>query len=36
MSFMGKSHIIIMWTVESGDVPEWDRIFASHPDAKEH
>jgi hypothetical protein len=30
MSFMGKSHIIIMWTVGAEDVAEWDRIFASH------
>jgi hypothetical protein len=27
---MGKTHIIIMWTVGTGDVAEWDRIFASH------
>jgi hypothetical protein len=30
MSNMGKTHIIIMWTVGEGDVAEWDRIFASH------
>jgi hypothetical protein len=27
---MGKTHIIIMWTVGPDDVAEWDRIFASH------
>ena len=30
MSNMGKTHIIIMWTVGADDVAEWDRIFASH------
>jgi hypothetical protein len=30
MSHMGKSHIIIMWTVGPDDVAEGDRIFASH------
>jgi hypothetical protein len=30
MSAMGTTHIIIMWTVDEGDVAEWDRIFASH------
>jgi hypothetical protein len=27
---MGKTHIIIMWTVGADDVAEGDRIFASH------
>ncbi len=30
MSNMGKTHIIIMWTVGPEDVAEGDRIFASH------
>jgi hypothetical protein len=30
VSNMGKTHIIIMWTVGADDVAEWDRIFASH------
>jgi hypothetical protein len=30
MSFMDKTHLIIVYTVEADDVPEWDRIFASH------
>ena len=30
MSHMGKSHIIIMWTVGPDDVAEGDRLFASH------
>jgi hypothetical protein len=30
MSFMGKTHIVIMWTVDADDVAEWDRIFTSH------
>jgi hypothetical protein len=30
MSNMGKTHIIIMWTVGADDVAEMDRIFASH------
>lgn len=30
MSFMGKAHLVIMWTVDSADEGEWDRIFASH------
>jgi hypothetical protein len=30
VSHMGKTHIIIMWTVGADDVAEWDRIFASH------
>jgi hypothetical protein len=30
MSHKGKSHLIIMFTVGSDDVPEGDRIFASH------
>ena len=30
MSHMGKSHLIIMWTVGADDVAEGDRIFASH------
>ena len=30
MSLMGKAHLVIMWTVDSGDEAEWDRIFASH------
>jgi hypothetical protein len=27
---MGKSHLVIMWTVGPDDVAEGDRIFASH------
>jgi hypothetical protein len=27
---MGKSHLVIMFTVEAEDVAEGDRIFASH------
>jgi hypothetical protein len=30
MSFMDKAHLVILWTVDSGDEREWDRIFASH------
>lgn len=30
MSHMGKSQIMIMWTVGPDDVAEGDRIFASH------
>src|SRR5712691_5025886 len=30
MSQMGKSHLVIMWTVGPDDVAEGDRIFASH------
>ena len=30
MSHMGKSHLIIMFTVGPDDVAEGDRIFASH------
>jgi hypothetical protein len=30
MSHMGKSHLIIMFTVGDDDVAEGDRIFASH------
>lgn len=30
MSHMGKTHIIIVWTVDAADEAEWDRIFASH------
>jgi hypothetical protein len=30
MSEMGKSHIVIMWTVGPDDVAEGDRLFASH------
>jgi hypothetical protein len=30
VSFMGKTHLIIMWTVGPDDVAEGDRIFASH------
>ena len=30
MSFMDKAHLVILWTVDSGDEGEWDRIFASH------
>ena len=29
MSHMGKSHLVIMWTVGPDDVAEGDRIFAS-------
>jgi hypothetical protein len=30
MSHMGKSHLVIMFTVGPADVAEGDRIFASH------
>ena len=30
MSFMGKAHLVLKWTVDSADEGEWDRIFASH------
>ena len=30
MSHMGKSHLVIMYTVGPDDVAEGDRIFASH------
>lgn len=30
MSNMGKTHIIIVWTVDAADEAEWDRIFESH------
>src|SRR4051794_22825577 len=30
MSHMGKSHLVIMWTVGPDEVAEGDRIFASH------
>ncbi len=30
MSNLGKTHIIIMWTMGPADVAEGDRIFASH------
>ena len=30
MSHMGKSHLIIIFTVGPDDVAEGDRIFASH------
>jgi hypothetical protein len=30
MSHMGKSHLVIMFTVGAEDVAEGDRIFASH------
>src|SRR5512132_818732 len=30
MSHLGKSHLVIMWTVGPDDVAEGDRIFASH------
>src|SRR5439155_24442886 len=30
MSEMGKTHIVIMWTVGPDDVAEGDRIFESH------
>jgi hypothetical protein len=30
MSELGKSHIVIMWTVGPEDVAEGDRIFESH------
>lgn len=37
MSYMGKTQIIIMWTVGADDVSEWDRIFASHAEwMKDH
>lgn len=30
MSEIGKTHIVVMWTVEPDDVAEGDRIFESH------
>ena len=30
MSLINKAHLLIMWTVDSDDEGEWDRIFASH------
>jgi hypothetical protein len=30
MSHMGKSHLVIMFTVGPDDVTEGDRLFASH------
>jgi hypothetical protein len=30
MSLMGKAHLVIMWSVDSSEEGEWDRIFASH------
>ena len=30
MSLQGNAHLVIMWTVDSDDEGEWDRIFASH------
>ena len=30
MSLMGKAHLVIMWSVDSSQESEWDRIFASH------
>ena len=30
MSLMGKTHLVIMWTVDPDQEGEWDRIFASH------
>jgi len=30
MSHMGKSHLVIMFTVDPDEVAEGDRIFASH------
>jgi hypothetical protein len=30
MSEMGKTHIVIMWTVGSDDVAEGDRLFEAH------
>src|SRR5476651_2627977 len=30
MSHMGKSHLVIVWTVGPDDVAEGDRLFASH------
>ena len=30
MSFLGKSHLVIMFTVGADDVAEGDRIFESH------
>jgi hypothetical protein len=32
MSYMGKAHLVIMWTVEPDDESDWDRMFASHRD----
>jgi hypothetical protein len=37
VSQTGKSHLVIMFTVGDDDVPEGDRIFASHADwIKDH
>ena len=30
MSLMGKAHLVIMWSVDSSEEGEWDRISASH------
>ncbi len=30
MSHMGKTHIIIMWTMKDEDAADGDRLFASH------
>jgi hypothetical protein len=30
MSLLGKAHLVIVWSVDSSDEGEWDRIFASH------
>jgi len=30
MSFLGKAHLVIMWTVDAADEGEWERLFASH------
>ncbi len=30
MSEVGKTNIVVMWTVAEGDVAEGDRIFESH------
>jgi hypothetical protein len=32
MSDVGKTNIVVMWTVGPDDVPEGDRIFESHVD----
>jgi len=30
MTFLGKAHLVIMWTVEADDEGDWDHIFANH------
>ena len=30
MSLLGKAHLVIVWSVDSSEEGEWDRLFASH------